>query len=332
MDDELFDVAAVEAGAWDPGPYGAGDRLGTYNELGPHSIVAALAMLDLSRPLRTFDLGYVLFEHPAPYPGRPYTVRLEPQGPDRHNRISHLQERAEISFNLGTKVNGLHHAGVGDVFYGGRRLPGIVAANGIGDLDTPSWGPPIVTRGFLIDVVAVKVEQGDERALARTADGVATLAAHYRITVDDLEAACERQSLPAFQPGDALLLHTGWLRHTLPPHLGDDATPRDTSERPPNGNPGVWLRVCEWLARFRPCMVGADTTMWGTDSRVDTGGAYGAAHQLLLVKHGVRIGESMRLAELVDAGIDRFAYCHNWQRAVGAVSTSSPPFAVANVG
>jgi hypothetical protein len=329
-DSELFDVQAVERGGWDPGPYGEADELGTYSELGPHKIAAALALLDLNQPLRTFDLSYVLYERPASYPDRPYTVQLEPQGPERVNRITHLQERAEISFNLGTKINGLHHAGVGDVFYGGRRLADIVATNGIGDLDTPGWGPPIVTRGFLIDVLALKLSLDDKSALGRTADGRPTLAAHYRITVEDLESSCERQNLPPFEPGDALFIHTGWARHTRVRHLG---LARQAPTKPAvlsSGNPGVWLRECDWLAQFKPAVCAADAGMWGTDNRTDTGGAYGAAHQLMFVKYGIRVGEQMQFIDLAEAGVDRFAYCHNWLRAVGSVSTNSPPFAIAN--
>jgi hypothetical protein len=71
--------------------------------------------------------------------------------------------------------------------------------------------------------------------------------------------------------------------------------------------------------------------MWGTDNRVDTGGAYGAASQLMFVKYGIRVGEQMQFIDLADAGVDRFVYCHNWLRAVGSVSTNSPPFAIASV-
>lgn len=328
--EELFDVEAVERGAWDPGPYGAGDELGTYNELGPHKVASALAMLDLGRPIRTFDLSYVLYERPATYPDRPYTVRLEPQGPDRKNRITHLQERAEISFNLGTKINGLHHAGVGDVFYGGRRLHDIVERRGIGDLDAPGWGPPIVTRGFLMDVLGLKLANGDDSEVQYTEDGQPTLAAHYRICVQDLEEACERQDLPAFEPGDALFIHTGWARRRRVRHLGLARTAPAGDEHLARGNPGVWLAECEWLARFRPAICAADAGMWGTDDRVSTGRAYGAAHQLMFVKHGIRVGENLQFIDLAQSGVDRFVYCHNWLRAVGSVSTNSPPFAIAN--
>jgi Putative cyclase len=330
-DAELFDVEAVERGAWDPGPYGARDELGTFRELGPHKIAAALTLLSFELPLRTFDLSYVLYERPAIYPTRPYTIELEPQGPEGINHITHLQERATISFNLGTKVNGLHHVGVGDVFYGGRRLDDIVATRGIGDLDTPGWGPPIVTRGFLIDVLGLKLAIDDAPALGQTEDGRPTLAPHYRITVEDLESACERQALPTFEPGDALFIHTGWARHNRVRHLGRARTAPTGDERLARGNPGVWLPECHWLAQFKPAICAADAGMWGTDSRVDTAGAYGAASQLLFVKYGIRVGEQMQFIDLVEAGVDRFAYCHNWLRAVGSVSTNSPPFAIANV-
>ncbi len=35
--DEMFDVEAVLAGAWDVGPYGPGDQRGTFNELTPRT-------------------------------------------------------------------------------------------------------------------------------------------------------------------------------------------------------------------------------------------------------------------------------------------------------
>jgi len=330
-DYELFDVQAVEEGAWDPGPYGEGDELGTYNELGPHKVAAALALLDHSQPLRTFDLSYVLYERPASYPTRPFTIELEPQGPEGSHHITHLQERAVISFKIGTKINGLHNEGVVDVFYGGRRLADIVATKGIGDLDTPGWGPPVVTRGFLIDVLGLKLSLDDTSALGQTEDGKPTLAPHYRITVEDLEAACRRQDLPPFEPGDALLIHTGWARHVRVRHLGMARTAPSDSGVLSSGNPGVWLRECHWLAQFKPAVCAADAGMWGTDNRVDTGGAYGAASQLMFVKYGIRVGEQMQFIDLVDAGVDRFVYCHNWLRAVGSVSTNSPPFAIASV-
>ena len=320
LDDELFDPRAVEAGAWWPGPYGAGDALGTYHEVGPEKYAAALAMLDLTRPLRVFDLGYRLYPGFPGYPGRDYEVHLDAGTvPIRPNRLTHLQEQARLSFNLGAKINGLHHAGVGDAYYGGRRLPDIVAADGVGELDTPTWGPPLLTRGFLLDVVADKVAQGDESALSATADGRPTLRDHYRITVEDLESAIEAQGLPPFSPGDAIMIFTGSSRHGF----HGPGMPRE--------NPGIWLRECRWLARFVPALVGSDTMVFGTDDRQTVGGANAAPHQEMFVRFGIRLGETINLDELATAGVDRFAFCHNPFRGDGVVSSNTPAMAIGNV-
>ena len=53
----------------------------------------------------------------------------------------------------------------------------------------------LVTRGVLIDVAALK--------------GVAVLPDSYEITPQDLQAALAAQKL-TLQPGDAVLVHTGW--------------------------------------------------------------------------------------------------------------------------
>ena len=54
-----------------------------------------------------------------------------------------------------------------------------------------------MTRGVLIDVAALK--------------GVETLPDTYEITVADLQQALQRQQL-TLQPGDAVIVHTGWGR------------------------------------------------------------------------------------------------------------------------
>src|SRR5512132_2710395 len=61
IDDTMYDADEVEGGAWAPGPYGPDDRNGTYNEITPQKSAAALALLDLTRPVRTFNLSETLF-------------------------------------------------------------------------------------------------------------------------------------------------------------------------------------------------------------------------------------------------------------------------------
>ena len=166
-------------------------------------------------------------------------------------------------------------------------------------------------------MVADKVAQADEAALSWTDDGRPALAPHYRITVEDLESAIAAQQLPAFEPGDAILIFTGSSRHGGRP-FGQQ-------------NPGVWLRESRWLAGFVPALLGADTIMWGTNNVDAVAGRGGSLHQEMFVRFGIRLGETMNIDPLATAGVDRFAFCHNPFRGDGVVSSNTPATAIANV-
>jgi Putative cyclase len=307
-----------------------GDTLGSYREVTPTSRAQALAALDVRRPIATFSLGETFFEG---YPGwgtRTYRQRLavagwnpgpaftgevleeQPRGP---NRMTSLEERVELSFNLGSKLNGLGHAGIGDDYYGGRRLPDLVTDLGISELDTTTWGPPLLTRGIIIDVLTT----ADPSACELTLDGRPVLAPGL-VTRGDVERAMARQGLDEPSPGDAVLLRTGWGRLV-----------RAEPARFLRGSPGVWLDETRWMASWRPALLGTDSWCWGTNASDVVAGSYGACHQELLVRRGIRIAEGWHLDELLDLGIDRFVLCHNPIRADGAVSTIAPAMAIANV-
>lgn len=334
LSDEMFDVAAVEAGAWVPSRYGLEDRIGTYNELTPERSASALGLLDLLRPVHCFNLGEVLFDGFPAFGTRRYEQHLvlagyepnedfagevhdrEPQGP---NRLSYHEERVHTSYNLGTKVNGLLHCGVGAMFYNGRLGPDVAQTWGISDLDTPDWGPPVCTRGLVFDVLRNKVKAGSRDSLVDI-EGAPVLADGYRITLEDLLACMHDQGLPQPEPGDALLIRTGWNRLIA-------AHPR----RYLRANPGPYLRECRWLAGFRPAVVGADTWAFETSAVEARGDNISPCHQELFMRFGIRIAESLQLDELAAAGVDRFVYCHSPLRARGATAANSPPMALANL-
>jgi hypothetical protein len=335
IDDTPIDAAAVEAGAWAPGPYGEGDELGTYQEVTPSKTAAALSMLDLSAPIATFTLGDTLSEGYPGFGDRTYRQRLvvsgfvpeppfagevkreRPWGP---NRMTSLEERVSTSYNLGSKISGLLHCGVGTTYYGGRRASGIVADHGVTMLDTTTWGPPLVTRGLLLDVLGLKQAQGCAADLEPGGDGRTVLRGGYRITVEDLVAAQERQRLPAFEPGDAILIRTGWVRlaHTDP-------------DRYRAASPGPFLRETRFLAQRLPALVAIDSWMFATTDASVTARSISPTLQLLLVRYGIRVGEGFLLEPLAEAGVDRFVFCHNPLRAVGATASSAPATAIANV-
>jgi hypothetical protein len=280
--------------------------------------------------VRSFNLGETLFDGYPAFGTRTYslvvrgngfastphahTARSRPWGP---NRLTSLEERVEFSFNLGAKINGLAHCGVGDLLYGGRSLAAHVA-DGSRALDTTTFGAPLVTRGLLFDVLGFYLAHGRDDAMSRTPDGVPLVRDNHRITVEDMEACAAWAGLGEIEPGDAVLLRTGWRRllHTDP-------------TRYLAANPGVFLRETRWLAQFRPALVGADTWCFETIDPSITGPLVTPCHQELFVRFGIRLGECLALDELADAGVTRFVFCHAPLPAVGAISSNAPAIALA---
>lgn len=338
INDDMFDVAAVEAGAWVPGPYGPGDQRGSFNEVTPEKTASALALLDPRRPVKTYNLGVLLyngfpaFTHPALPPPRAYEQRLTvfgypappgfagiqqapvPVGP---NRISGHEDRYFATYQIGTQVDGLAHIGLGAMFYNGFKGPDIAATHGTTKLGNEHMGP-IVTRGVVIDVLGLKLAEKATGAYVVTADGHPLLHESYRITVADIEAAMARQGIREVTPGDVVLFRTGWN------HLA-----RSEPKRYSEVEPGIYLGEARYLARFRPAIIGGDT--WGLETTNPE--VYGEnlfpVHQELIMRHGIRIGEGMLTDELVADGVSEFVFIVTPQHALGATAGNTPPIALA---
>ena len=174
-----------------------------------------------------------------------------------------------------------------------------------------------MTRGLLIDVLAFKVAEGTD--VSETPDGDAVLRDNYRITVEDLEAAIARQQLPTFEPGDVLLVRTGWNRLI-----------RSDPKRYTTYSPGPFMREVRWLARNRPAIVGVDSWVFGCIDPAVMGRTITPTLPLVLMRYGVRAGEGLRLEDIGEAKVDRFVFCHAPLLAEGATSSSSPAMAIAN--
>jgi len=333
FDDSKFDVEAVVGGAWAPSRYGSDDVLGTYNEVTEQKRADALGMLDLARPIRTYSMGDGIWPGYPAYGTREFAQRLVISGYEPGegfegeivggtegrgaSKMSYSEERVSYTFNMSTKINGFTHAAVDGTFYNGHRGTDLARTEGVTAMDVPSWGAPLLTRGLMIDVAAqVAATTGDVEA---NQAGLPRLMDRHRITVEQMEGACERQGLPAPEPGDALCLRTGWISLT-----------REDPERFLAGSPGPWIAENKWLASHRPALVSTDSWMWGVLDVEATEGWMSAGHQLMLVKEGIHLGESLSCEEVAAAGVDRFVFCHSPFRAQGSTSCSSPPMAIAN--
>jgi kynurenine formamidase len=342
---------------WVPSRYGAGDQRGAFNEITPATTAAALAVLRPGRPVTTYNLGELMWNGFPAYratPPRSYEQRLHVTGyqpgpgfaaeggilagtqPIGPNRISVHEERFEATsgpewpapyattYQIGTQLDNLNHVGAGELFYNGFRGPDIARGHGTTALGNENMGP-VTTRGVLLDILGLKLASGDSDALAEpAANGRPLLRENYRITVEDLREAMEYAGIRALRPGDAVLLRTGW------PELLRERDPEDIARwEATGGMPGIYLREARWLAQFRPAIIASDT--WALEvlgNEVNANGAAFPVHQDLLMRYGIRIGESVVSDGLAADGVHEFVYVVTPQFAEGATAGNTPPMAL----
>lgn len=145
----------------------------------------------------------------------------------------------------------------------------------------------------------------------------------YRITVEDIQEAMEREGIKEIRPGDVVIFRTGWtyLADINPDHY-------KASE------PGIYLREARWLAQFRPAVVASDT--WGLEVlpppvSEHVGKQIFPVHQVLIVQHGIYIGEGFITEELVEDGVFEFVFFYTHRAARGKTCGRAAPGGLANV-
>lgn len=356
LNDVQFDYAnPANLADWAPGPYGPKDERGAFNEITPDKTGQALrGTLDRGRAVKTYNLGERMFNgFPAfsttpargfqqratatgftPVPeftaGGGYITSLKGLGA---NSLSVMEERypttagapAGLTYQIGTQIDNLNHIGAGNFFYNGFRGPDIARSFGTLKLGAENMGP-IVTRGVLLDVLGVKLARGDRNALgAPAANGKPVLLDNYRITLEDIAEAMEFGRIKRLRPGDSIIFRTGWSQ------LLKTRTAAEFSRwGAAVGIPGIYLREARWLAQFRPALISSDTWALEVLGRPElTKGTAFAVHQELIMRHGIRIGESLMLEELAADKVYEFAYMASPQYAEGATCGNSPPVALA---
>ncbi len=343
FDDTMFDVAAVRAGAWVPGPYGPGDQRGTLNELTPQHTASALALLRRDRPVKTYQLGQRMFNGFPAFPVNPPRVHemhllidgyqppagfvegggivasTTPRGP---NQVVAHEERwaANYTFQIGTQVDSLGHIGVGDIFYNGFRGADLASPTGLRALGTEATGP-IVTRAVIYDVVGLKVAEGASGDLSTAPDGTPILRDGYRITWQDLTRCLDRQRVRGVGRGDIPVIHTGWSQLAA-----QDPT------RYLSGEPGIYLAEARAFAARRVALVAADNWALELVSAQVPGGNVFACHQELIVKHGVRIGEGFVPDAAIADNVFEGVIVITPQNVPGATAGSTPPVLLGQPG
>ncbi len=331
FDDEPFDPVAVADGSagWFPSAYGEGDELGTLNEVTPQKTLEALQLIknNKNKPPKTYNMGEVMEPGMPAFGDRFYIQdRVGPDEPFGENLLIGMEEVIETTYQIATQIDNLNHIGVIDKWYNGFTTEQMIT-----NPDNPHGSnflgqhlvDPFVTRGILLDVLSVKIEQGESDALGEPVDGKPILANSYRITIEDLEAAMQFGGIDDIRPGDMVTIRTGWT------HLFD---PHDTErkERYVASEPGPYLREARWLAQFRPAVVGSDTWAWEVLPAPEPWSEtqFYPCHQELMTRHGIRIGEAFVSEELAEDGVYEFVFFYTGQRPRWATAANVAPGAI----
>ena len=202
---------------------------------------------------------------------------------------------------VGTQFDGFAHQTHGDSLYNCFKVSETGTRSGFTKLGVQN-APSFFTRGVLIDVAALK--------------GVEMLGDTYEITVADLQQALQRQGNMRIEPGDAVIINTGWGKL-----YGKD------NARFVKSTPGVGVAAAEWLAKQDPILVGSDN--WPVEVAPNPDKDLSLpVHQVFLVVNGIHILENLKLDELAAKKVYEFAFSMHPLKIQGASGSSVAPAAI----
>ena len=282
-----------------PSKWGAADQRGAGNHMKPETVLRASRLI---RTGQVFELGRPLTMDMPLQATRTFEMHTKRttalQGSNRRGSNEEIV-LAEIG-QVGTQFDTFAHQTIGDSIYNCFKVEEIATRNGFTKGAIEQVGS-LMTRGVLIDVAALK--------------GVEMLGDTYEITVDDLQQALKRQQITV-QPGDALIVHTGWGKL-----WGKE------NGRYMKVNPGLGTAAAEWLARQDPMLVGMDTAPVNVTPSPDAT-LSNPIHQIMLVVHGIFLLENLRLDELAAARAYEFALMVQPLKLVGGTGSTVAPTAI----
>ena len=204
--------------------------------------------------------------------------------------------------HVGTHVDALAHVSHRGRLFGDVDADSLTSHDGFADLGIDTFRP-YVGRCVLLDVAGVHE--------------VDTLPAGYEVTGEDLQSAETRAGVRV-NAGDAVLVGTGWSRLWSEKERFVGAT---------DGVPGPGVAAAEWLVDHRVRLTGAETIAF-EQIKAGAGHALLPVHRMLLVEHGINIVETMRLVDLLDAGVREFLLALAPLNIVGASGAPARPLAL----
>lgn len=286
------------------GRWSTDDQIGALNLLSPERVVAAAGLVTEGRVL---SLAYVLRhdvprvdERPPPVyiltvDGGDYAAGAKTLGPARI-----ADDYISMPLATGTHLDGLVHAWGDDGLYNGND-PNTVRSRGAKVCGIENVHG-IVTRGVLADIAGLRKEPW--------------LPPSHVITPEEIEAALGNVEA---QPGDALLIRTGWMAKENIKARGMSAIEKQ--------EPGIGTAAASWIAEHDIVLVGCDNI--GVEVLPPEDPAAGMPlHLTLLNRLGVYLLELMCLDELAATGRHSFLFMTAPLRIRGGVNSPVNPLVV----
>src|SRR5262245_42399423 len=176
-----------------PSKWGKGDQRGAGNHMKPETVLRAARLIKTGE---VFELGRVLSETMPLSAGRRFEIitKRTRNDPGTNHRASNEELVVSEIGQVGTQFDTFSHQMIGTSMYNCFTLEDTASRTGFTKLGVEQVGA-LITRGVLIDVAALK--------------RMPVLADNYEITPQDLQQALAAQKL-TLQPGDAVIIHTGW--------------------------------------------------------------------------------------------------------------------------
>jgi kynurenine formamidase len=292
------------------GRWGPEDQRGTLNAITPEKLVRAAGLV---RRGEIFSLA-LPFDERGPMTGR--GRRFNPV----HTMLAtgtdvvaegipdgYADDIVMMPLQCGTQWDALAHCFHNGRMYGGRPAT-LVSARGAAANGIEHLAAHVATRGVLLDLARHR--------------GVSSLAPGEPVEADELDAVARAQGV-ALEPGDALLLRTGFL--------GACRAVGDWRLYTEGDSPGLTLGTVEWLRGHDIAAVASDTrrveVRTGTQTRLSA-----PFHLVALVHMGLLVGEIFDLDALAQAcagdGIYDFFFVAPPLPVTGAVGSPVNPYAI----
>lgn len=281
--------------------WGEEDERGALNLIGPEAVKHAASLV---RTGRVISLAQPISDKtPVPALRQPVMHLMNRDGGDyaagakRPGGVQIAEDTLIIPVHLGTHIDALCHVWYDDSLYNGFPGSGIRSTVGATRCGVEKF-TPLVTRGVLLDVVrhrGVAPEKGET------------------ISAAELKEIAGEASL-VLQPGDAVLIRTGWWENhgALPDYF--------------SAEPGIDVGAAEWLAESGAALVAADN--YAIEAIPFAAGTVFPVHQRLLRDFGIPLMEGLVLKELAEAGASEFMFAAAPLPLSGATGSPLCPIAV----